>query len=177
MNKEMRPFALWLIPEAGQEAEFQQQINGLCRRFGANPFPPHMTLFAGSCDNPANLGCGFNEWVPQIQSMTLKVTGVGNSQEYFKTLTYTLAETVALRSLYERVARETDPRSGYVLQPHLSLLYKSLKMAQRERLAGEISPPPAITFDAVALAAPANILKGWRDILSWQVLQRWRFSG
>jgi hypothetical protein len=67
--------------------------------------------------------------------------------------------------------------SAYVLDPHLSLLYKHLSVHEKHQLATTIQLPTSeIFFDEVWANASAGATRTAEDVRRWEIVGRQRLS-
>jgi hypothetical protein len=106
--------------------------------------------------------------------MELMCGETGHTDALFKTLFIQFEDPRLLtlhRQLRDHLARSVD----YVLQPHLSLLYKELPQAVRRGLASHYTfRGRTILFDHIAAARPGAGQDDWSDIRGWVVWARRR---
>ena len=113
----------------------------------------------------------------QAVPITLQVTGLGVTEEYFRTLFVAFADDPALRRLYDAVKGALACDAGYRLEPHLSLLYAELPLAAKEMAARTIGlDRDRIRFDELQIVTPENLSDGWRDTKRWRILFRVRLG-
>lgn len=168
--------AIWLVPTPETYSWFAEQIRELSGRFRTTDFDPHLTLHAGpenETASPAQI-LGDVIFSTNTKPLTLKVKGVGHSEKYTKCLFVELELTESLLCL-AGMLKERLP-SDYVLQPHVSLLYHSLRENDREALAREFVPPfQTVTFAAVrAVSGPADT-ETVADALRWELVEERSF--
>jgi 2'-5' RNA ligase len=98
--------------------------------------------------------------------LEVSVTGVGHTPDVFKTLFLELEHETRLLALQRRICQLLPLVDEYSFAPHLSLLYRELPAAERERLSSHASPPRAVLLDALVLVVPGS--GGWRDVDGWR---------
>jgi putative hydrolase of the HAD superfamily len=158
--------SIWLVPAEPARSLLEQRIDELARRYDAPRFLPHITLFAGTTtgvewrDRLARAAHG-------IPACSVQVIGVGHSDQLFKTAFLQIATSATLSALQRRVAAALGAADGYLFEPHLSLVYKTLSEATRADLAREIDAPATFVCDALSVVLPSDI--GWPDVAGWQV--------
>ncbi len=170
MNDELI-FALWFIPEKQVNEALHAMIVDLAHRFGASPFPAHMTGFAGTfrrVDDPAQ---HLEEVLEGMGSFSLPVTGPGQSDYFFKTFFIELAANPAVEAVHRSLWERTGKTSNYVLKPHVSLLYKEMSARERATLVAETPLVwDYLRFDEAWLVHPRNRERGWRDMANLEFL-------
>jgi len=177
-NNQPRRCSIFLTPARDDYATLAGVIGEMCNRFDLPPFEPHLTIFAGSFTDPAAVERTLEAAVAGLPPLTLRVSGIGCSAEYFKTLFIEFEEDSTLRFIHERIKGEWGISPAYELHPHLSLLYADLPLREKETLArGIVLNRDLILFDRVRLVTPGNRTEGWRDTLRWESLFELRLHG
>ncbi|HVF70781.1 MAG TPA: 2'-5' RNA ligase family protein [Chthoniobacterales bacterium] len=160
----------WLMPAEPTRSHFVMLIADFAERFDAPVFEPHVTLFAAGAetDNAADLlvraVAGANFCHP-------RVAGIGHSEEFTKTLFIQFDPDEGVAALNARFNAASNSHDKYEIDPHLSLLYKELPVAEKAALAAELSLPfREVTFESVkAVLSPADI-RSRREVEAWQVI-------
>jgi 2'-5' RNA ligase len=165
------------MPADEDRAFFQEMINALARHYDAPPFVPHVTIYSGAsapADNPRQIIITSTQ---AVRAVTLDVDAVLSSEQFTKTLYVQFHPSTPLRSLSERMKRAVAQPSDYVLNPHLSLMYKDLSADEKQRIAASIHLPQAeVSFSEVwAIASPGHTQTP-EDIRQWDVVCRWPLS-
>ncbi len=175
MSAEHRRFAVFLVPAADDRRWAEGVIRELAARYDASPFEPHVTVYGGRFAEEAELEPvrrALAEAAAEAGPITLRVTGLGTTEEYFKTLFVAFAEEPRLRRLYEAVREAAVRDSSYELAPHLSLLYADIPLATKKMAARTVRLNlEDLCFDAVKIVVPDPVA-GWRDTKRWQTLFR-----
>ena len=160
----------WLCPAEADYAYFAQLIRDLAGRFDAPIFQPHVTLYVTSRqkENPQAV---LDKVLPAHRPVRLKVSGLDHSEEFTKTLFVQLGDREQLVRLSEDLRRASVVQNDYQLNPHLSLLYKTMDEKTRRELANSIRiDVTEIRFDSVkAVISPAEIRER-SDVEAWQVV-------
>jgi len=172
-------FSVFLVPAADDCRWAEGVIRELSARYDAPFFEPHVTVYGGSFTEDAELEPvrrALAEAAAEMGPVTLRVTGLGVTEEYFKTLFVSFEEEPRLRRLHEAVKGAVADDSGYVLVPHLSLLYADIPLAAKEMAARTVSlHRDEMRFDEVKIVAPDPVT-GWSDARRWQTLFRVRLA-
>lgn len=148
---------LWLAPAEPVRSFFQEMIDRLAREQNTPSFAPHLTLGPGSAAQLANVTAA---------PLKLPVRTLACSEQFTKTLFVRFVETPELAALRDSLGMEA---AGY--DPHLSLLYKEMPLAEKEQLASSISLPfTSVTFDLIeAIRCPDEPVTP-ENIPSWETL-------
>ena len=153
-------FAFWLDPAERARAFFHATIARLAREFDAARFEPHVTL--GLLDMSVRLP-------PLVAAgpIRLRPVGIFASATFTKTLFVRFARTSAVEHLRQSLGlydRQYDP--------HLSLLYRTLPMEHKRRLAESISLPfSTVTFDKIPIVRCTNPTRTRADVEAWEYLR------
>jgi len=162
--------AYWLCPAEPAGSHFCGIISDLAGRFDAPVFEPHVTIYVanGGSESPAAI---LAQLVKGREPYRLFVRGVEYSDKYTKTLFVQLAPDAELALLSEDLRRASDSPGDYQLNPHISLLYKTMDEETKRRLAASIILPfTAVNFSRVkAVLSPAEI-KSRADVETWRVI-------
>ena len=162
--------AYWLIPSQPARSYFQNLINDLAERYNAPEFEPHVTVHVGvECTDTvdevlskAARGC------EQIVLQALEVNG---SSEFTKTLFVRFAVTTQLQRLNQSIRIAAQSSSDYQLNPHLSLLYKTISTQDRHLLTHSIDVPfPEVTFGSLKAVRCVSPTQSRPDVEAWRVV-------
>jgi putative hydrolase of the HAD superfamily len=167
----LRPYALWLLPEAQRAFSLQQEINRLAESYGAASFEPHVTLYGGTTKD-------LDQTLAHFEQLQAKPIGL-TFQHFFQSERFT--QTFGLRfkpsqSLTELSRQMANHRANgpdvYQLNPHLSLLYTQLEDTTRHQLVQtQAQPEPYFHFNAIAIATPGPD-HDWHKVDGWQIHAR-----
>jgi 2'-5' RNA ligase len=161
--------AYWLLPAEPFAAYLTILIRTLAERFDAAIFAPHVTLYAGPeivGDSPERI---LRETTRKHSRIVLRKAGIRHSDQFTKTVYIEFEETDNITKLSEQLRQSHSHSSGYEFRPHLSLIYASLKVVQREEIVAScVLPFSEIAFDHVtAIMAPGKPeLRA--DVEAWQ---------
>jgi len=169
--------AYWLIPSAPARTFFQRIINDLARRWDAPVFEPHVTIHVGA-DRADAAQNAFGAAARRCKLIELKPIGIGQSDEFIKTLFVQFEMSAELSKIDVAIREETNDSSQYELKPHLSLLYKNLAVGTRRELAASIDVPfPEVIFDAIKAVRCVSPTKSSADVEAWRVVAAASLSG
>jgi Cyclic phosphodiesterase-like protein len=148
--------AYWLIPTEPARGFFQGVINDLARGYNAPVFEPHMTIYVGS--EPVEAEEVIAKAVSGCQLVQAKVLKVCQSGEFVKTL----------NAMIRDAAQDS---SDYQLNPHLSLLYKTMSILARRELAHSIKVPfSEVTFESIKAVRCVSPTRSRADVEAWRVV-------
>jgi hypothetical protein len=97
----------------------------LAIKYNATSFTPHSTLYAG----PSNLteACRIAKSITQkFQPVQLVPQKLAYTNLFYKTAFVQFHASNEVRNICETIRSESETPSTYVLDPHLSLLYKNI---------------------------------------------------
>lgn len=175
MTTEQRRFSVFLVPAAEDLGWAAGVIRELAARYDAPLFEPHLTVYGAPFVDLSELEPVrrvLTEVAAETGPITLRITGLGATEEYFKTLFVSFAEEPRLRRLHEAVKGAVACDAGYGLVPHLSLLYADIPLAAKEMAARTVLLDRGeMRFDGVKIVAPDPVA-GWSDTGRWQTLFR-----
>jgi 2'-5' RNA ligase len=167
----------WLIPAEPARSHFRSLIQNLARRFDAPVFEPHVTLCVTEPGNedPAEV---LRETFRNINPPSLFITTINYSDEFTKTLFVEFRPDESLVSLNEKLRACSASQPEYQLNPHLSLIYKTMSRETKMELANSLRLPfDEVRFDsAKALISPARI-EARADVEAWRVVAEESFAG
>lgn len=169
----MQRYSLFLTPSAADFAYTADLIRELSAGQGRRPFEPHVTVHSGDLGDLATLKRRVTAAASGILPFSLRIRGISCGESYFKSMFIEFEESTVLRSIHGRMWQGDEAASGYVLAPHLSLLYGDMPTHHRESLARGIRLDRSeLLFDQLKIMTPRNREEGWRDTLRWQPLFR-----
>ncbi|HEX4946917.1 MAG TPA: 2'-5' RNA ligase family protein [Blastocatellia bacterium] len=170
MNTRWLHYAIWLLPERKIKEKLARLIHSLSHTVGAIPFAPHLTLCSGTNESEGRIQAVLQTAISGLPALSLRVTGVNVSADFFQTLFLEFAANDALLQLHAQLRQALTPQKTTSFHPHLSLLYYDADLAEKERLRALVPTiPETITFDRVSLVVTTSP-QGWRDIASWKRL-------
>jgi 2'-5' RNA ligase len=162
--------AYWLIPAEPALSYFQSLIRDLSSQFDAAQFEPHLTLYVTEVgkDDPASV---LEKALAGFQPLRLAVTGIDYSAEFTKTLFVQFRPDETLPKLSAKLRSTSVLQCEYQLNPHLSLIYKTMSPETKMQIANSLCLPfTEVEFDSVkAVVSPAKIETS-EDVNSWRVV-------
>jgi hypothetical protein len=159
-----RAIVYWLIPARPERELFRQLTRILARQFDAPRFEPHLTLCLALQDrrSPAKI-------LRQLKakSVRLRVRGIGYSSKFTKTLFVRFPPAKSLDRLVADLVGAVKP----VLDPHMSLVYKSLPARAKRELASTLKLPiRKVEFDVIKAVCCPFPTKSRADVKAWRVI-------
>jgi 2'-5' RNA ligase len=165
-------FAVWLTPAPSDRRWLSKIIQDYAAAYQSPTFVPHVTVYSGICSDKDDLSAILTQSVGLLLPLSLEVTGLGYTENFFRTGFITFAPHEALSMLSASIRNHLQSPTDYRLEPHLSLVYKDLSLDQK-RLAmlRVILSVQTITFDTITVVKPSA--QDWFDIPSWT--EQYRF--
>jgi 2'-5' RNA ligase len=167
----------WLVPAEPALSYFRSLIRELAERFDGPVFGPHVTLYTTNSDkeNPAAV---LQRTVAKCNTHRLSIAGIDFSDEFTKTLFVQFRPDAALTALSNNLRSASMDQSEFQLNPHLSLIYKTMSTAPKQEIVNFLSLPfDQVSFDsAKAVISPARI-ESRADVEAWKVVAAENFIG
>ena len=163
-------FTLWLMPHEPLRTTLHALIRRLAADFDAVEFEPHVTVFCGpstddECRAIVHLIAG------QFAPVELIAGRLDHSELYTKTLFVQFHESVVLRRIFQTVTAHSSQPSNYVLNPHLSLLYKKLPKATLMKLCATLDVPTGgYAFDRLRMIETELPIEDDGPVRRWRVI-------
>jgi hypothetical protein len=167
------PFAVWLTPAPSDRRWLSKVIQDYAAEYDTPAFEPHLTLYSGMVQTDDNLQAIVAESLTSPSPMTLEIMGLNYSENFFRTGFITFALSDRLLQLSHTIRDRLSAPKEYVLEPHLSLMYKDIPIEQK-RLAmlRFVVSVQSVTFDTVKVVMPSS--EGWMDVAHWN--EQFRYS-
>jgi 2'-5' RNA ligase len=163
--------AFWLVPRLQERLLLGKIIASFAQQYSSPEFLPHVTLC--SCDRSEA-----RQELKLLASLakscapfSMSVEASGSSDRLAQAFFLGLRKCEEAECLSQSFAAEVACAANYSFEPHLSLVYQNLPVAERNKLTtGWSSPLQTICFDQLwAVAIPAQI-KTLQDFYGWQPL-------
>ena len=160
----------WLTPAEPAHQYFTTVISELAAQFDAPVFEPHVTVYVTKAEekNAAEL---LQRAVANCPPSRLLISGLGYSGRFTKTIFVQFRPNHELAALSESFRFASNSHQEYQLQPHLSLVYKTMPDQAKATIARALVLPfNEIVFDsAKAVVSPARITSR-EDVEAWRVM-------
>lgn len=162
--------SFWLIPQDDQKSFLQDIITSLAHEHSAPVFEPHITVFNGRFSDDESIKV-IEKTMNDVEPLGLGIKDIEYTNEYTKTLFLSFNGNEALTSISEEMRRLCKYHSEFILKPHLSLIYKTMKESTQARLVHEITIPISkIIFDEVKVISTASIVRKQDDVRDWRIV-------
>jgi Cyclic phosphodiesterase-like protein len=162
--------AFWLIPTEHDRVMYQRLIDTLAQTYDAPSFTPHVTIDFGEYQSNLEIDKLIQMAIESIAPFSMRCDRILYSAQFTKTLFVQLDAHPSLHQLFDRF-KTASITSDFVLDPHLSLIYGSLSLEQKQHLAETLTLPKSpIWFDEIrAIVAPIEA-ETYEAVTQWQVL-------
>ncbi|MEN3368052.1 MAG: hypothetical protein V7609_195 [Verrucomicrobiota bacterium] len=169
--------AYWLCPGEPMRTYFATIINDLAAKFDAPAFEPHVTLYVTDAANE-NPSAVLELVLKKRGACRLSVRGLEYSNKFTKTVFVQFEPDTELARSNADLRRASMVQNDYELNPHLSLIYKTMDRETKREIADSISLRfTTVAFDLVkAVISPAEI-KSRQDVEAWRVVAEKKLSG
>jgi Cyclic phosphodiesterase-like protein len=167
------PFAVWLTPAPSDRRWLSKVIQDYAAEYDTPVFEPHLTFYSGMVQPGENLQSIVGDCLVNPSPITLEIMGLNYSENFFRTGFITFALSDRLLQLSHAIRDRLSAPKEYVLEPHLSLMYKDIPIEQK-RLAmlRFVVSVQSVTFDTVKVVMPSS--EGWMDVAHWT--EQFRYS-
>jgi predicted component of type VI protein secretion system len=167
----------WLIPAEPARSYFDALIRDFALRLDAPVFEPHVTLYVTKAagENPAGVlqGALFNP-----KPIRLSIAGLSCSDKFTKTLYVQFQPNAALSTLSEKLRTASVSRQEYDLNPHLSLIYKTMAPEAQHRIMNSLNLAfSEVDFDALAVVISPAKIESREDVESWRIVATESIAG
>lgn len=125
-------YSLWLLPDHETYERLWQEINRISLIHNTPTFEPHVTLLNGIEGRMEELVDRAGKVAESIKPIKMKFSGIGYSDEYFKSFYINVKKTENLekaRRIATKIFRRKDGGA-----PHMSLAYGELPRKTKEYL-------------------------------------------
>lgn len=160
----------WLTPAEPAHRYFTTVIGKLAARFDAPVFEPHLTVYVTQAEdeNAAEL---LQRTVADRPPYRLSISGIGYSGKFTKTVFVQFRANRELTALSENLRSVSNSHREYRLQPHLSLVYKTMPDEAKVEIARSLVLPfNEIVFDCVKAVISPAMIKSREDVEAWRVV-------
>jgi hypothetical protein len=162
----------WLDLAEPDRSYYQGIIDQLAETYDDAPkFAPHVTLYVDQYDPTTDIRAWLESVTQRISPINLVIDGVEFSDLFTKTLFIQFQPDAMLNQLFEAVRQYSGQPSGYVLNPHLSLIYsRSITNTQKYDLVSKIKwRSRMVRFDQVSVLIASDKVESREDIESAEV--------
>jgi hypothetical protein len=159
--------AYWLTLARPERDLFAEIIRILAAELDAPRFEPHLSICVTRDSKAAR------DIVKQVFTapIRLRIKDVSFTTAFTKTLFVRFERSAALDELNARLRRATKARPETLRDPHVSVLYKSLRMSSKKELASAIRLPfTEVVFDSIKAVQCHVPMETPADVDSWRTV-------
>ena len=160
----------WLLPAEPLKGQLRSIVQQLAKKYDAIDFEPHVTISSGPSgdDQTHAIARRAASLYSHVELIPVKLE---HTSEYTKTLFIQFQESSIVRHMSDAIKDRHAGPVNYVLNPHLSLLYKTMPLAMLAGICQTFDVPKGIyVFDRlraieteIPLTEPDQI-KRWRTV-------------
>ena len=166
----------WLVPAQPARSYFSSIIGDLAARFDAPAFEPHLTVYVTQMGNE-NAGELLKRVLADCGTYRLLISKIAFSDEFTKTVFVQFQSDEELARLSANFRRASASQNEYQLNPHLSLIYKTMPRETKEEIASSLSLPfHEVLFDSAKAVISPTKIKSREDVEAWHVVATQRLS-
>jgi hypothetical protein len=163
--------SFWLLPAEPFKRQLHSIIQQLAKKYDAIDFEPHVTIFSGPSDDDQThtIARGIASLFSLGELIPVKLD---YTSAYTKTLFIQFQESEVVRRMSGAIKARSARPVNFVLNPHLSLLYKTMSVAKQAEICRTLDVPKGIYFfdrlraveTEIPLTQPEQI-KRWRTVV------------
>jgi hypothetical protein len=163
-------YCFLLLPVEPLFGKLRATIQQLAERHDAPAFDPHVTLYSGPSNDEEAQSIA-EEITNTFSRMELAPLKLDCTRAYTKTLFIQFIESSAARQIFNFIKKHSADPSAYVLNSHLSLLYKTMDFATQNELCRTIEMQKELYLFDQLLVIETEVpviarqqIDGWRTI-------------
>lgn len=161
----LQQLSLWLQPEQAAAAHLDAVIERLAAVHGTAAFPAHLTVL-GALEQEVDVAIAhLDELAPLVDRLDVRFAETRCELPWHRSLYLAAVPEPALRRAFELAVQAFEVPGKPGFEPHLSLQYSELPVADKLRLAATLSIelPMTVRFDRLSLWHTAGSDAGrWR---------------
>jgi 2'-5' RNA ligase len=162
--------SLWLTPREPLRSVLRSTILRLAVEYDAVEFEPHVTVFCGPSTDDESRAI-VRRIARQFPPIELTGGRLDHSELYTKTLFVQFHDSAVLRQIFKTAAAHCSQPSNYVLNPHLSLLYKKLPTVTLKKLSERLDVPMGgYAFDRVRVIETELPIEDDAPVRRWRTI-------
>lgn len=162
--------SFWLLPAEPFKRQLHSIVQKLAKKYDAIDFEPHVTIYSGPSEDDQTHAVA--RGIARLFSLgELIPVKLDYTRAYTKTLFIQFQESEVLRHMSNAIKDRSARPMNYILNPHLSLLYKKMPAAKQAEICRTLDVPKGIyLFDrlrAVETEIPVTRpeqIKRWRTV-------------
>ncbi len=148
----------WLLPCPQAQAAFAELSRQACRGLRGCTLPPHITLYSDRLDNEDNAIDRLRQVAEGRKPLRLSPLAIEAGPLFTMSLVVRFGVNEELTHWCTQLRERSPQGLDYHLNPHLSLLYSTEPVAEKEALARQLPLPSPALFNRVgAVVHPLTI--------------------
>jgi hypothetical protein len=158
------------MPASFDRDILKKSIDRIAQQVGGPTFEPHVTILAGENEltYAALSAVVRNVVITPLLPITVETAGIATSKDYHKDLFITFADETPFLKISRRFAAALQ-NTSFQLNPHVSLMYRTMDNGAKEGLAATVPVPSKLTFERIALVTPGIGQINWDRVEAWQI--------
>ena len=162
--------SIWLVPAEPLNSRLRAIIRQLAAQYDAVDFAPHVTISAGTSDDDETCAIA-RDIASRFGPVELTYQKLDYSSLYTKTLFVQFHRSEIAQSMCDAINAAGARPSGYVLNPHLSLIYKTMPEATQAEISRVLEVPQGIyLFDGLRAIETEAPLTQPEQVKRWRVV-------
>lgn len=163
-------YSYWLLPATPFRLKLRPLIEKLATDYATVAFEPHVTLYSGKSNDLEAIDIA--KRISRIYApVKLIPDGLEHTKNYTKTLFIQFHKSEEACAVSEAIKCNSLSQPNYVLDPHLSLLYKQMEANAQARLCHELEiPQGAYEFDRLRIIETEIPLVRAEQIRNWRTV-------
>lgn len=165
--------SFWLIPAEPLAGQLRAIIQQLAQIYDAIAFEPHVTLSSGPSNDDLTRTIG-RDVAKLFSHGELIPVNLEHTDAFAKTVYIQFQDTGAARQISDAIKARNARCANYILNPHLSLIYKTMPVAMRADICRTLGlPKKTYVFDRlraieteIPLTEPSQV-KRWRTVFEF----------
>ncbi len=146
-------------------------INDLSSQYNTALFEAHITFYTDFYTNEQSIMDVFNAVIKDAPGFSLQPTQISYSDIFTRSLFLEFEDDSGLKILYEKAKNLTSSSTPYVYRPHISLMYTSMPIDDRQMLVQDLKLPRGkFLFDCCGVAVTVEKPSNKADIEQWRLL-------
>ncbi|MDG5767025.1 2'-5' RNA ligase family protein [Balneolales bacterium ANBcel1] len=160
-------YSIWLKPEDEVRQALKKIIADLSKEYGAPVFDPHVTVAGGIHQTPEDVKEVLQSAAAIRERMTLHLTETDYLDSLYQSLFVKVAPNESLFALREHCLSALNLEHRPYL-PHVSLIYKKLDVAEKERIIASVGRRFDYLFTpkSLFLVRTSGSPETWEEVMS-----------
>jgi hypothetical protein len=164
-------YSLWLVPAEPLRSELRSIIQKLAAEHESVDFEPHVTVSAGGMLDDDETRDISHDIASRFLPVELAFQKLDYTNLFTKTLFVQFDEGEAARHIFDAIKERGSQTSKYTLNPHLSLLYKTMPVEAQAEICRTLEVPKGTyVFDRLRAIDTENPLTRPEQIKTWRTV-------